>query len=99
MREAAMSFLSALFGRLGSAPAEKPAEPVEYKGYIIRPAPYQSDGQYQTAGSIEREIDGVRKEHRFIRADAFASYQDAVNFTLGKAKQIVDLQGERMFGA
>lgn len=93
-----MSFLSALFGRLAGAPAEKPAEPVEYKGYTIRAAPFQNEGQYQTAGTIEREIDGVRKEHRFIRADAFATYDDAVKFTLGKARQIVDLQGERMFG-
>jgi len=93
-----MSFLSALFGRLGRAPAEKPAKPVEYKGYTIRPAPYKNDGHYQTAGMIEREVDGVRKEHRFIRADAFASFEDAVSFSLGKAKQIVDLQGERMFG-
>lgn len=93
-----MSFLSALFGRLTGTPAEKVAEPVEYKGYTIRAAPFQHEGQYQTAGSIEREIDGVRKEHRFIRADAFATYDDAVKFTLGKARQIVDLQGERMFG-
>lgn len=92
-----MSFLSALFGRLVAAQPEKVAEPVEYKGYIIRAAPYKSEGQYQTAGTIEREIGGVRQEHRFIRADAFASYEDAVNFTLGKARQIVDLQGERMF--
>ena len=94
-----MSFLSALFGRLVAAQPEKVAEPVEYKGYIIRAAPYKSEGQYQTAGTIEREIGGERKEHRFIRADAFASYEDAVNFTLGKARQIVDLQGERMFGS
>jgi hypothetical protein len=39
----------------------------------------------------------VRKEHRFIRADSYASYDDAVSFTLNKARQIVDLQGERMF--
>jgi hypothetical protein len=93
-----MSFLSTLFGRLAGAPAEKVSEPVEYKGYTIRAAPFQNEGQYQTAGTIEREIDGVRKEHRFIRADAFATYDDAVKFTLGKARQIVDLQGERMFG-
>jgi hypothetical protein len=92
-----MSFLSALFGRR-AAPAEKAGDPVAYKGFIIRAAPYKSEGQYQTAGIIEREVDGVRKEHRFIRADAFASYDDAVNFTLGKARQIVDLQGDRMFG-
>jgi hypothetical protein len=60
--------------------------------------PYKSEGQYQAAGIIEREIGGVHKQHRFIRADAFASYDDAVTFTLGKARQIVDLQGERMFG-
>lgn len=93
-----MSFLSALFGKLGPAPAEKVAEPVEYKGFVIRPEPFKSEGQYQTAGTIERDVGGVRKEHRFIRADAFASFDDAVTFTLSKARQMVDLQGERMFG-
>jgi hypothetical protein len=93
-----MSFLSALFGRRAGGETEKVSEPVEYKGFIIRAAPYKSEGQYQSAGIIEREIGGVRKEHRFIRADAFASYDDAVTFSLGKARQIVDLQGERMFG-
>ncbi len=93
-----MSFLSAMFGRLAGAPAEQASEPVEYNGYIIRAAPYKNDGgQHQTAGIIEREIGGVRQEHRFIRADVFASYDQAVRFTLGKARQIVDLQGERMF--
>jgi hypothetical protein len=93
-----MSFWSALFGgRGGGATTEKVSEPVEYKGYVIRATPYKNNGQYQTSGIIEREIGGVRKEHRFIRADAYASYDDAVNFTLNKARQIVDLQGERMF--
>jgi hypothetical protein len=94
-----MSFLSSLFGKLApAAPTEKATEPVEYKGFVIRPAPFKSEGQYQTAGTIEREIGGVRKEHRFIRADAFASFDDAVAFTLSKARQMVDLQGERLFG-
>ena len=92
-----MSFLSALFGRLAPANAEKVPEPVEYKGFIIHAAPYKSEGQYQTAGVIEREIGGVRQEHRFVRADGFASYDDAVTFTLGKARQMIDLQGERLF--
>ena len=53
-----MSFLSALFGghRGAAAAAEKPAEPVEYKGFVIRAAPFKNEGQYQTAGSIEREM-------------------------------------------
>jgi hypothetical protein len=91
-----MSFWSALFGGRGSA-AEKVSDPVEYKGYVIRAAPFKNNGQYQTAGIIARDIGGVRKEHRFIRADAYASYDDAVNFTLSKARQIVDLQGDRIF--
>ena len=92
-----MSFWSALFGGRGAASAEKVSDPVEYKGYVIRAAPYKSNGQYQTAGIIAREIGGVRKEHRFIRADAHVSYEDAVTFTLNKARQIIDLQGERIF--
>ena len=92
-----MSFWSTLFGRNPAAETVKAAEPVEYKGFIIRAAPYKNSGAYQTAGSIARDVDGVRKEHRFVRADTYASYEDAVSFTLNKARQIVDLQGERMF--
>jgi hypothetical protein len=94
-----MSFFSSLFGRSSgrSETATKAAAPIEYKGYVITAAPFANNGQYQTAGTIAREIDGVRKEHRFIRADSYASYDDAVTFTESKARQIVDLQGDRMF--
>jgi hypothetical protein len=94
-----MSFFGSLFRR-GSAPAQggaKAAAPIEYKGNVIVAAPFSNNGQYQTAGTIAREIEGVRKEHRFIRADAYASYDDAVSFTESKARQIVDLQGDRIF--
>jgi hypothetical protein len=92
-----MSFFSALFGRGGSAAAAKASEPVEYKGYVIVAAPYKNNGHYQTAGTIAREVDGVKKEHHFIRADAYVTYEDAVTFTLSKARQIIDLQGDRIF--
>jgi len=92
-----MSFWSALFGRRPAVETAKASDPVEYKGYTIIAAPYKNNGSYQTAGTITREIGGVRKEHRFVRADAYASYEDALNFTLSKARQIIDLQGERMF--
>ena len=92
-----MSFLRALFGRRAAAGSASLGEPVEYKGFIIRAAPFKSEGHYQTAGIIEREVDGVRKEHRFIRADAYATYDDAVTFTVNKARQIIDLQGEKIF--
>ena len=92
-----MSFFSALFGRGKSPATAKLSEPVEYKGYVIRAAPYKNNGHYQTAGVIAREMGGERKEHRFIRADSYASYDDAVTFTINKARQIIDLQGERIF--
>jgi hypothetical protein len=92
-----MSFWRTLFGPRAAAQAEKSSDPVDYKGFVIRAAPFASNAQYQTAGIIERDIGGVRRQHRFIRADAFATYDDAVSFTLNKARQIVDLQGERIF--
>ena len=51
-----MSFLKALFG-FGSKENKEPAAPTEeYLGFVIQPTPYEADGQYQTAGSIVKEI-------------------------------------------
>jgi hypothetical protein len=92
-----MSFWKSLFGG-GSPDGEaKPSEPLEYNGFTIRAAPYKAEGQYQTAGVISKDVGGALKEHKFIRADRHASYDDAVEFSLSKARQIVDQQGERMF--
>ena len=93
-----MSFWKSLFGGGASESAEaKPSAPVDYNGFTIRAAPYKEQGQYQTAGVISKEIGGATKEHKFIRADRHASYDDAVEFSLAKARQIIDQQGERMF--
>ncbi|HRP78836.1 MAG TPA: HlyU family transcriptional regulator [Aquamicrobium sp.] len=94
-----MSFWKRFFGGAGAAAAtEPPLDPVEYKGYVIRPAPFVEDGQYQTCGIISREAGGEVKEHRFIRADRFPARDDAVEVTLRKARQLIDEQGERIFG-
>jgi hypothetical protein len=94
------STLKAVWSRLVSAgpQSDGPSAPaVEYKGYRIKPAPFRSNNQYQTAGSIEKDgPDGVI-EHKFIRADAYPSREDAIAFTISKAKQIIDLQGDRIF--
>jgi hypothetical protein len=74
-----------------------PAPAVEYKGYRIRATPYRTEGLFQTAGTIEKDApDGV-KAHKFIRADTHHSRDDAVAFAISKAKQIIDLQGDRIF--
>jgi hypothetical protein len=87
-----------LAGAQGAGEFERDAAPaVEYKGYRIRPTPFRANGHYQTAGIIEKDApDGV-KAHRFIRADTHLSKEDAVAFVISKAKQIIDLQGDRIF--
>jgi hypothetical protein len=92
-----MSFWKSLFGGGATESAEKASEPVEYNGFTIRAAPYKAEGQYQTAGTITKDVGGVVKEHKFVRADRHASYDDAVEFSLSKARQIVDQSGDRMF--
>ena len=47
---------------------------------------------------ISKEVGGVAKEHRFIRADRFASVDDAVDVAIRKGQQMIDEQGERLFG-
>jgi hypothetical protein len=81
----------------GGASAETTIPAVEYNGYRIRPAPYRTKDQYQTAGTIEKDTPEGVKEHRFIRADTYNSRDDAVAFTISKAKQIIDQQGDRIF--
>ena len=71
-----MSFLKRLFGggggNAGEAASGAPARQVEHKGFTVSAAPFKSEGQYQTCGVVSKEIDGVVREHRFIRADRFA---------------------------
>jgi hypothetical protein len=86
-----------LVSRIGGA-SDGPAIPaVEYKGYRIRPTPYRSKDQYQTAGTIEKDTPEGMKQHQFVRADTYHSRDDAIAFTVLKAKQIIDLQGDRIF--
>ncbi|WP_378949706.1 HlyU family transcriptional regulator [Mesorhizobium sp. ANAO-SY3R2] len=96
-----MSFLKRLFGGGGGAteaPASAVAKEIEYKGFSVKATPYKEEGQFQTCGVVSKEIDGVVKEHKFIRADRFAALDDAVEVSLTKGRQLVDEQGERMFG-
>lgn len=87
-----------LFGGGGNAgAAEEPGEAVEHDGYTIVPAPIREGGQYRTAGIIRRDIDGVVREVRFIRADNSADKQGAMDHSVRKGKQIIAEQGERIF--
>jgi hypothetical protein len=95
-----MSFLKRLFGggdKTADASAPAVARQVEHKGFLVSATPYKADGQYQTCGIVSKEIGGVLKEHKFIRADRFASLDDAVEVSLKKGLQLVDEQGDKVF--
>lgn len=95
-----MSFLKKLFGLGGgsSEPEQAVSSRVEdHNGFTIRATPYKEGGQWQLCGVIAKEVNGETKEHRFIRADRFASQEDAESMTFIKARQIIDQQGERVF--
>jgi hypothetical protein len=93
-----MSFLKKLFG--GGEKQEAPAttKKAEYKGFVIEAQPYKDGGQYQLAGVIRKDVGGTMKEHRFVRADRFTTIDDAAEIALSKGRQIIDEQGERLFG-
>lgn len=95
-----MSFLKKFFGggggeKASAAPAA--AKQIEYNGYTIKATPYKDGGQWQTCGTVSKEIDGAVKEHRFIRADRFSDEEAATDHSLIKGQQIVDQVGARIF--
>ncbi len=92
-----MSFWKSLFGGGETSAAAGPARSVEHNGFHIEAQPYVEAGQYQLAGTISKDIGGVKKEHRFVRADRFTTLDDAAEYTILKGRQIVDQQGERIF--
>jgi len=93
--------LASLFGGSGGSAsadaAPAPSKGEDYKGFTIKATPFKDSGQYQTCGTVEKEIGGELKTHRFIRADRFAGQTEAADFSLTKARQLVDEQGDRLF--
>ena len=94
-----MSFWKNLFGGGGD---KQPAAPSieaqeEFEGYLIKATLMRSGGEYQIAGTIEKEIDGETKTYSFIRADKFTDKDDCAAATLGKGRQIIREQGRFLF--
>ena len=85
-----MSILSRLFGG-GGAPE---VEPEEYKGFRITPEPAREGGKFRIGARIEK--DG--QVHNLIRADMLDDLEGANAASVGKAKQMIDEQGDRLFG-
>lgn len=85
-----MSLFSRLFGGGGGKPAP---EPTDHKGYAITPDPAQEGGKWRIGARIEK--DG--RVHDLIRADTLDTEEAAIEASLGKARQVIDEQGDRIF--
>ena len=68
-----------------------------YNDFEIRPQPVHDSNGWRVSGTIVKEVDGILKEHEFVRADSCADQESAVALTLRKAQQFIDEQGERIF--
>jgi hypothetical protein len=94
-----MAFWKKLFGGGGDEGGQSSsAKTLEHKGFLITAQPYKESGQWQLAGTISKDVNGERKEHRFVRADRFSDAGEAADIALSKGRQIIDEQGERIFG-
>ncbi|NVK29606.1 MAG: hypothetical protein HWE20_01290 [Gammaproteobacteria bacterium] len=83
-----MGWLSKLFGSKAKTQEES------YKTLKIIAAPQPANGQFRLHGFIESE-QGERVE--FIRADLYTTQEQASEFTIRKAKQIIDERGGKVF--
>ncbi len=93
-----MSFLKKLFGGGGEkrAGGEATLGEESYKGYLIKAVSMPVGAEFQLAGTIEKEIGGEIKIHRFVRADRMGR-DDVLPVALAKGRQLVDEQGDKLF--
>lgn len=91
-----MPFWSRLFGAKSEAPP--PAQGEDYKGFRITPVAMRDGGQFRVAARIEKTFGDTTRRHELIRADTLASADEAATIALAKARQVIDEQGDRLFG-
>ena len=89
-----MPFFSRLFGK-SAAPAAP--EPVLHKGCRIFPEPVKAAGGFRVAARIEKDIAGTIKLHHLVRADTFATLEEAQATSLTKSMQAIDQLGDDLF--
>lgn len=92
-----------MFGWLKKAMAGGPASPrevkgetIEYKGYQVTPTPIPEGAQFRVSGIIVKPGEPEQR-HTFIRSDLVAGEDEACNFTLVKARLMIDQLGDRIF--
>ena len=94
-----LGFLKNMLGGGSGDREPEGADPVEHGGFTIVATPRKASGGWSTEGHIRKVIDGEPKEVHFIRADTSTSREAAITLSVGKARKIIDEQGERVFRA
>jgi hypothetical protein len=95
-------FLSRIGSIFGGAKQEQSAarrdeEMVIYQDLRIYPMPIPEGGQWRLAATIVMGTGEEEREYALVRADVFSSRDDAASYSIRKAKQIIDEQGEKLF--
>ena len=91
-----MSILSRLLGK-GAKSGARAALAETYKDFQITAAPQQDEGGYRVGARIEKQVGDEVKVHRLVRADTVRGLEEAEAFSIRKAKQVIDEQGEEIF--
>ena len=81
------------------APKAKALAWQEYKGFQIAAEPKPDAGQFRVAGRIAKGEGEERKETLFTRADLIPSEEMAAEFSVTKAKLMIDQLGDGVFDA
>ncbi len=90
-----LSSLKSIFSGGEVAPKEPEVmSSVEYIGFTITPAPVQEAAGFRVNGTIYKG----EQSHVFIRADTLPSAEMCAEEMVRKAKQMIDQQGDRIFG-
>lgn len=90
-----MSLFSKLFGGGATKTPEPKGE--DHNGFTIFVDPMRDGPRWRVAARIEKTVDGATKTHQMIRADTMESREAAAEATLGKAKMLIDQQGDAIF--
>ena len=91
-------FFSRLFGGGSKVESSVPEKPDEtYKDVEIRALPQADGGQWRVRGQLTKIIDGASVTRSFMRADVMNSKEEAAVASIGKAKLIIDQNGDMLW--
>jgi len=92
-----MGFLSGLKSLFIPNTDAVAADPIEYEGFNIIPAPLPEGRQYRVAATITKGEGDKLKTHTFIRSDVLGSRDECIQLTIQKAQRAIDQSGEHIF--